>query len=92
MQWLRDYTVFQLHLLMHCEMLSGAPGQGTELTPMTFCNTQHRSQRNLVILGHHITILQRYSKAGAITGQDKLIPHALDAITGDLMIQSLALA
>ena len=92
MQWLRDYAEFQAHLLMRCEMLSGAPGRGTELTPMLYSNTKHRSQRNLVIMGKHVAILRRYNKMGSMTGQDKLIPHSLDAITGDLMIQSLALA
>lgn len=92
MQWLRDYAEFQSHLLMRCEMLSGAPGRGTELTPMLFCNTKLRSQRNLVIMGKHVSILRFYNKMGSITGQDKLIPHSLDGITSDLMIQSLALA
>lgn len=92
LQWLRDYAEFQAHLLMRCEMLSGAPGRGTELTPMLFCNTKHRSQRNLVIMGKHVAILRRYTKMGSMTGHDKLIPHSLDGITSDLMIQSLALA
>ena len=92
MNWLEDYAKFQEQLLLRCEMLSGAPGRGTELTPMTFCNTKHRLQRNLVIMGKHVTLLRLYHKSGAMTGRDKLIPHALDAVTGDLMIQSLALA
>lgn len=91
LQWLRDYAEFQAQLLIRCEMLSGAPGRGTELTPMSFCNTKYRS-RNLIIMDKHVTILRRYNKMGSISGQDKLIPHSLDCTTGDLMIQSLALA
>ena len=91
-EWLSSYAEFQSHLLMRCEMLGGAPGRGTELTAMTFCNTTHRSQRNLVILGCHVSILRTYSKMSAVTGQDRLIPHAVDGITSDLMVQSLALA
>ncbi|KAI6139458.1 hypothetical protein BKA82DRAFT_36655 [Pisolithus tinctorius] len=91
-QWLNDYAEFQGELLLCCETLSGAPGRGTELTPLTFCNTRERTQRNVVILGQHVALLRCYHKSAAMTGQEKLIPHALDALTADLVIQSLALA
>ena len=92
MNWLDEYAEFQGQLLLWCEMLSRAPGRGMELMPMTFCNTKHHSQCNLVIMGKHVALLQLYHKLGAMTGQDKLIPHALDAVMGDLMVQSLPLA
>jgi len=91
-QWLQDYADFHSLLLLRCEMLSGAPGRGTELTAMTYRNTRTRTTRNLVILGKHITILCLYSKTGALTGKDRLIPHSLDAVTGDILIQDLALS
>ncbi|KAG2343741.1 hypothetical protein BDR05DRAFT_883699, partial [Suillus weaverae] len=91
-KWLQDYADFQSLLLLRCEMLSGAPGRGTELTAMTYRNTRTRPTRNLVMLGKHITMLCLYSKTSAITGKDKLIPHSLDAVTGDILIQDLALA
>lgn len=91
-QWLQDYGDFHSLLLLRCEMLSGAPGRGTELTAMTYRNTRTRPTRNLVVLGKHITMLCLYSKTTALTGKDKLIPHSLDAVTGDILIQDLALA
>ncbi|KIK25617.1 hypothetical protein PISMIDRAFT_22752 [Pisolithus microcarpus 441] len=45
-----------------------------------------------VILGRHVALLHCYHKSAAMTGHEKLIPHALDALTGDLLVQSLALA
>ena len=92
LRWLRDYVEFQAHLLMHCEMLSGAPGHGTKLTPMLYCNIRHRSHWNLVIMGRHVAIIHWYNKMSSLTGQNKLILHALDGITSDLIIQSLVLA
>jgi hypothetical protein len=91
-QWLQDYADFHSLLLLRCEMLSGAPGRGTELTAMTYRNTRTRPTRNLVVLGKHIAMLCLYSKTTALTGKDRLIPHSLDAVTGDILIQDLALA
>ncbi|KAI6043284.1 hypothetical protein EDC04DRAFT_2600326 [Pisolithus marmoratus] len=79
-------------LLMHAEMLSGAPSRGTELTAMLYQNTQAQDTQNLMVFGKHLTLLSQYSKMSALTGQDKLIPHALDALTSDILIQDLALA
>ncbi|KAG2063025.1 hypothetical protein BDR04DRAFT_953732, partial [Suillus decipiens] len=91
LQWLRDYAEFQKLVLVRCEMLSGAPGRGTELTAMTYRNTKTRSQRNLVMLGNHLTMLRTYHKGAALSGSDKLIPHSIDGVTADIMIQDLAL-
>ena len=90
--WLQDYAELQKLLLLRAEMLSGAPTRGTELTAMIYRNTQTRPTRNLMVFGHHITLLTQYSKTTALTGQDKLIPHGLDAITSDILIQDLMLA
>ncbi|KAI6009801.1 hypothetical protein EDC04DRAFT_2581486 [Pisolithus marmoratus] len=90
--WLQDYADMQKLLLMHAEMLSGAPSRGTELTAMLYRNTQARDTWNLMVFGKHVTLLGQYSKMSALTGQDKLIPHALDALTSDILIQDLALA
>ena len=90
--WLADYAKLHGLLLLRTEMLSGAPARGTELTAMTYRNTFTRSLRNLIILGEHIVLLCLYQKTSAITGQDKLIPHSLDAVTGDILIQDLMMA
>lgn len=90
--WLQSYAELHSLFLLRAEMLSGAPSRGTELTALTYRNTKTRPTRSLVMLGKHLTILCRYAKTTALTGQDRLIPHALDGITSDLMIQDLALA
>ena len=90
--WLRDYSELQRLLLLRVEMLSGAPGRGTELTAMTYRNTKTRTTRNLVMMGDHLVILCQYLKTTALTGHDKLIPHALDAVTSDVLIQDLTFA
>ncbi|KAI5983299.1 hypothetical protein EDC04DRAFT_2616251 [Pisolithus marmoratus] len=63
-----------------------------KLTAMTYCNTQTQPTRNLAVLGKHISLLCRYLKTSTLTGKDKLIPHALDGITSDILVQDLALA
>ncbi|KAI6140236.1 hypothetical protein BKA82DRAFT_4363753 [Pisolithus tinctorius] len=90
--WLKKYAELQSLLLLRAQMLSGAPSRGTELTAMTYRNTQTRPTRNLVVLGKHVSLLCQYLKTTALTGKDKLIPHALDAITSDILVQDLALA
>jgi hypothetical protein len=44
-----------------------------------------------VMLGKNLTMLRTYHKSGALSGLDKLIPHSIDGVTADLMIQDLAL-
>ena len=90
-RWLLDYAELHKLLLLRAEMLGGAPARGTELTTMTYRNTQTRT-RNLVCMGKHVTLLCQYSKTTALTGRDKLIPHGLDAVTSDILLQDLVLA
>lgn len=89
--WLQDYAALHKLLLVCAEMLSGAPARGTELTAMVYRNTQTRSTRNLMVFGQHLTLLCQYSKTTSLMGHDKLIPHSLDAVTSDILIQDLAL-
>lgn len=90
--WLQDYAELERLLLLRAEMLSGAPSRGSELTSMIYRNTQARNTRNLMIFGQHVTLLCQYSKTSSLTGRDKLIPHGLDGITSDILIQDLAIA
>ncbi|EPQ50228.1 hypothetical protein GLOTRDRAFT_134134 [Gloeophyllum trabeum ATCC 11539] len=90
--WLSNYAIFEGILLARCEMLSGAPARGTEITSMTFRNTLTRTARNLVAYGPYLSIVTLYHKTGGLTGSDRLLPHALDALTADLIIQNLAVA
>ncbi|KAI6103645.1 hypothetical protein F5141DRAFT_1217274 [Pisolithus sp. B1] len=80
--WLQDYA----------EMLSRAPSRGSELTAMMYHNTQARDTHNLMVFGKHLTLLGQYSRMTTLTSRDKLIPHALHALTSNLLIQDLALA
>lgn len=43
------------------------------------------------MLGKNLTMLRTYHKSGALSGVDKLIPHSIDGVTADIMIQDLAL-
>ena len=90
--WLQDYAEMHQHLLLRAEMLSRAPSCGTELTALTYRNTKTHPMQSLVMLGKHLAILHQYMKVAALTGQEKLIPHALDAVTSDILIQDLMLA
>ncbi|KAG5337017.1 hypothetical protein C0989_011180 [Termitomyces sp. Mn162] len=89
--WLRKYAEFHRLLLLRGEMLGGSPARGTELTAMTYRNIPTSSHRNLVAFGKYLAILVTYHKGTSMTGIEKLIPHALDAVTSDLIIQDLAL-
>ena len=73
-------------------MLSGAPSRGMELTAMIYHNTQARTTQNLMVFGHHVMLLCQYSETSSLTSQDKLIPHGLDAVTSNILIQDLAIA
>ncbi|KAI6043205.1 hypothetical protein EDC04DRAFT_2600382 [Pisolithus marmoratus] len=90
--WLRSYAELQSLLLLRAQMLSGVPTRGTELTAMTYRNIQAWPTRNLVVLGKHVSLLCQYLKTTALTGKDKLIPHALDGIASNILVQDLALA
>ncbi|KAI5987329.1 hypothetical protein EDC04DRAFT_2614860 [Pisolithus marmoratus] len=75
--WLKSYTELQSLLLFRA---------------LTYHNTQTWPTRNLAVLGKHISLLCQYLKMSTLTGKDKLIPHALDGITSDILVQDLALA
>lgn len=90
-EWLRDYALHSANMIVACEMKAGAPSRLTELWNMLFANMAMRT-RNMVIQGLFTVINRKYTKSGNITGHDKLIPHALDALTADLVIQDLAIA
>ncbi|KAG6884601.1 hypothetical protein C0992_006044, partial [Termitomyces sp. T32_za158] len=90
--WLHDYAQFHGLLLLRAEMLGGSPARGTELTAMTYKNIPTSSHRNLVAFGKHIAMLVTYHKGTAMSGFEKLIPHSLDAVTSDLIVQDLVIA
>jgi hypothetical protein len=89
--WLQNYSKFHGNQLFHVEMIGGAPGRITEMTALPYHNTKTQ-QWALYAFGNYIGILCRYHKGSALTGVDKQIPHALDAVTADLTIQDLTIA
>jgi hypothetical protein len=91
-EWLAAYGKFEGLQSTRTETLAGAPGRSTELHSMNYCNTPTRTTRNLNALDKYISVMRLYTKTGASTGVDKQIPHALDALTADLLIQDLAIA
>ena len=90
--WLFNYSRFQGIQLASIEMKAGSPGRGTELCSIQYRNTHTRPQRGLYIMGSHLAVVCQYHKSGSITGKDKVIPHSLDAVTSDLLIQDLSIA
>jgi hypothetical protein len=91
-KWLFNYSKFHMLLLVAIETMAGSPGRGTEICCLEYRNTATRPHRGLYMMGNHLAIVCRYHKGSSITGQDKTLPHALDAVTSDLLIQDLALA
>lgn len=91
-QWLLDYSNFQRLALTRCEMLAGGPGRSTEFTSMQQHNTIDRNTRNIHVLDNYVAIVRQYHKSAQLTGQDTFIPHALDGVMSDLIIQDLTLA
>jgi hypothetical protein len=89
--WLYRYSRLHIILLVRAEMVGGAPGRVTEFTALPYRNTKAQ-ERALYAFDKYIGLLCRYHKGSTMTGQDKLIPHALDALTADLTIQDLAIA
>jgi hypothetical protein len=91
-KWLFNYAKFHSIQLASIEMKAGSPGHGTELCCLEYQNTHTRPQRGLYIMGTHLAVVCQYHKSGSITGKDKVIPHSLDAVTSDLVIQDLSIA
>jgi len=91
-QWLMAYSKLQCLQLMRANMTTGSPSRGTELTAMLLTNTPEYPLRNCVIFGSYVTLLCTYLKTSNLSGNDKCIPHALDAFSSDLLIQDLSIA
>ncbi|KIY46487.1 hypothetical protein FISHEDRAFT_75582 [Fistulina hepatica ATCC 64428] len=90
-QWLEEYSVFLLILMVCMELGSGAPAQGTELM-MAWCRNTRTRLRNLAKFDAHTMLTRTYHKGGSIQGVDKYIPHSLDVLTSDLVQLDLFIA
>lgn len=90
-KWLFAYSRFHAIQITSSDVKGGAPGRGTEMECIEYMNTPTRI-RGLYMIGNHLSVLCQYHKSASITAKDKVIPHSLDAVTSDLMIQDLAIA
>jgi hypothetical protein len=91
-RWLLDYSLFHCTLMTRTEMTAGSPARLTEVSCIEYCNTKARQDRGLYMMGKYLAVLCRYHKSRSMTSKDKLIPHALDAISTSLLIQDLSIA
>jgi hypothetical protein len=91
-RWLQSYGKFSGLQMAAAEMTAGSAIRATELHSMNVCNTKCRTSRNALAMGDHLVLMVRYTKTGGLQKHDRFIPHALDAITADLMIQDHAIA
>jgi hypothetical protein len=89
--WLRALAKLEGLLLMVSDMLTGAPPRGTEVWSMNYRNTKGRL-RNMYAFDKYTALVRMYTKTSSMSGQDKLIPHVMDALSSDILIQVLALA
>jgi hypothetical protein len=90
--WLSSYAEFAGILMARVEMTAGSPARGTEVACLEYRNTPTRQGRGLYVMGKFLATLCRYHKSQNNTMQDKLIPHALDGLCSDLIVQDLAIA
>ena len=90
-KWLFNYSRFHAVQLTSADLKGGSPSRGTEINCIEYINSRSR-QRGLYMIGDHLAIMCQYHKSASMTGEDKLIPHSLDAVTSDLIIQDLAIA
>ena len=91
-KWLMNYAKFEQLVLAKAEMTAGSASRGTEINCLTWKNTRVRPSRGLFMMGKYLAYLCQYHKGSAMTLQDKMIPHAFDAHTSDMLIQHLAIA
>ena len=91
-EWLKSYSDFQCIEMLRIEMAAGSPARGTEITSIQFCVTLSRQSRGLYFMGKYLAMLCQYHKGSATTEEDKVIPHALDSLSADLLIQDLTIA
>ncbi|KAF8814338.1 hypothetical protein BYT27DRAFT_7250136 [Phlegmacium glaucopus] len=90
-KWLFSYSRFHAVQITSADVKGGSPSRGTEIECIEYMNTPTRV-RGLYMMGNHLAILCQYHKSASITARDKVIPHSLDAVTSDLIIQDLAIA
>lgn len=90
--WLARYNAQSLRQLCCSETLSGGPFRGTELTSMLYRSSPEQPVRNVAVMDKYVVLLSTYSKTSSISGSDRIIPHALDSVTADIILRDLIIA
>jgi bloom syndrome protein len=90
-KWLNSLAELEGLVILYTDMTGGAPPRGTELVSMLFCNTRYR-KHNLFAMGKFITVVRQYDKTSNITQTDRLIPHAVGSVAGDILVHIHAIA
>lgn len=90
-QWYRDYCHFNSLIAILVLITGGSPCRGTELTCIQYRNTPSR-RRGLFYANKRLIVATQYSKMGSFRGHEKLVPHALDGLTTDLLLQRIIVA
>ncbi|KAI6117167.1 hypothetical protein EV401DRAFT_1889076 [Pisolithus croceorrhizus] len=80
--WLKDYAELHRLLLLRAAILSGALARGSEMTAMTYHNTQIHTTCNLMCMGGHIALVCQYSKTTmVIRPLHKMVNSTVTALT-----------
>lgn len=90
--WLRDpLRRFNRKSASLTDLTSGSPIRISELGALLYRNTQGRPMRSLAILNPYVALIRHFNKQSSMRGYDKTIPHALSAVMGDILLQSIAI-
>lgn len=90
-QWYRRYCYLNSLLAILVLFGGGTPCRGTELTCIQYRNTASR-RRGLFYADKRLVVTTQYSKTSSLSGQEKTVPHALDALTSDILLQRIIVA
>lgn len=90
-QWLVDLAELESYVMLSADMKCGAAECATELVSMLMFNTR-LWLRNCMALGSHLGIVRQYDKTTNMTQSNRLIPHSVDALDSDIIIQIHGLA
>ncbi|KAJ7033872.1 hypothetical protein C8F04DRAFT_957224, partial [Mycena alexandri] len=85
-KWMRSLSELELLMMLAIELFGGATSRVTELAAMLAMNTWTR-HRNWRALGKFIAVIREYDKTTNTAQSDRLIPHSLPGVIGDLIVQ-----
>lgn len=90
-QWYMQYCRFNALVAVLITIGAGSPCRGTELTSIQYRNTPCR-RRGLYYFDRRLVVATQYSKTSSLSGKETMTPHALDALTTDMLLQRIIIA